>query len=77
MSEKEIFKKVLTNCKLDLSYNGLMNESEIYGIIICDQMLDNKENLKIYNPFFKLIENFNDIVEIMKANDLKVMECFF
>ena len=64
--------------KLDLSYNGLLYENEVYNILNEENNnneYNNKE--KLYNPFYNLIENFENIKIIMAQNDMNIMEYLY
>jgi hypothetical protein len=64
--------------KLDLSYNGLLYENEVYNILNEENNNDgyNKKE-KLYNPFYNLIENFDNINIIMAQNDMNIMEYLY
>ena len=48
--------------KLDLSYNGLLNQNEIYNILTEENSNDEyNNNEKLYNPFYNLVENLENI----------------
>lgn len=54
--------------KLNLSYNGLKNQNEIYEILKDSKLSDDK-NREIINPFFELITKYNEIDSILKLED--------
>ena len=64
------------NNKLNLSYNGLMLQNEIYGIFYEDE-LKNENFKKIINPFYELINNNDDIISILKRRDLNSLEYLY
>jgi len=66
------------SCKLDLSYNGLLNQNEIYNILNeenNDDVYNNNE--KLYNPFYNLVENFENIKLIMRQKDVNIFEYLY
>ena len=69
------------NFKLDLAYNGLINSNEIFEIIndeeICNNNDKEKEEQKQFNPLFDLIENYDYLIQILKSQDLNVIEYIY
>ena len=64
--------------KLDLSYNSLLYENEIYNILNEDNYnyeYNNKE--KLYNPFYNLLDNYENIKKIISQKDMKVLEYLY
>ena len=66
------------SCKLDLSYNGLLNQNEIYNILNEENNDDEyNNNEKLYNPFYNLVENFENIKLIMRQKDVNILEYLY
>ena len=62
--------------KLNLSYNGLMIQNEIYDILNEDDIQDSN-NIKIINPFYELINNIDNINDILKRKDINSLEYLY
>ena len=62
--------------KLNLSYNGLMIQNELYEILNEDDIQD-ENNKKIINPFYELINNIDSINDIINRNDINSMEYLY
>ena len=69
-------KYIENNKKLNLSYNGLMLQNEIYGIFYEDE-LKNENFKKIINPFYELIDNNDEIISILNMTDLNPLEYLY
>ena len=67
---KKYFKQ---NTKLCLSYNGLMNQNELFDLL----NEDNYDKNAITNPFYKLIDNYEDIKIILKNKDINIIEYLY
>ena len=63
--------------KLDLSYNGLMNQNELFDILNEDSDggdLGTEKIKEITNPFFELLENYETLTTILKKGDINRMQ---
>ena len=69
MSDKIYQRCFIDNMKLDLAYNGVVNQSELYSILNSDQTN--------FNPFFNLVENKDDLEKIKNNNLLNIMEYIY
>ena len=76
MSTLKYGKYIENNKKLNLSYNGLMLQNEIYGIFYEDE-LKNENFKKIINPFYELIDNNDEIISILNMTDLNPLEYLY
>ena len=77
-----LYKKYfINNNKLDLSYNGLMNQNEIYEILNDENIIKNndliKSERKILNPFLYLFGNYDNIRELLKTTDINIFEFIY
>ena len=64
---EKIYKKYFkNNIRLNLSYNGLINQYELFPVLGEEDNKNNEKNLKFYNPFKELLQNFDDIEVILK-----------
>ena len=63
------------NKRLLLSYNSLINQSEIYGILSNDYLVQNAP--VFINPFFKLIQTSEDLTKILKMDYKNVIEYIY
>ena len=77
-----LYKKYfINNNKLDLSYNGLMNQNEIYEILNDENIIKNndliKSERKILNPFLYLFENYDNIRELLKTTYINIFEFIY
>ena len=77
-----LYKKYfINNNKLDLSYNGLMNQNEIYEILNDENIIKNNDLIeserKILNPFLYLFGNYDNIRELLKTTDINIFEFIY
>ena len=77
-----LYKKYfINNNKLDLSYNGLMNQNEIYEILNDGNIIKNNDLIeserKILNPFLYLFENYDNIRELLKTTYTNIFEFIY
>ena len=77
-----LYKKYfINNNKLDISYNGLMNQNEIYEILNDENIIKNndliKSERKILNPFLYLFENYDNIRELLKTTYINIFEFIY
>ena len=64
---EKIYKKYFkNNIRLNLSYNGLINQYELFSVLGEEDKKNNENNSKFYNPFQELLQNFDDIEVILK-----------
>ena len=64
---EKIYKKYFkNNIRLNLLYNGLINQYELFPVLGEEDNKNNEKNLKFYNPFKELLQNFDDIEVILK-----------
>ena len=64
--EKKYKKYFKNNIRLNLLYNGLINQYELFPVLGEEDNKNNEKNLKFYNPFKELLQNFDDIEVILK-----------
>ena len=64
--EKKYKKYFKNNIRLNLSYNGLINQYELFSVLGEEDKKNNENNFKFYNPFKELLQNFDDIEVILK-----------
>ena len=64
--EKKYKKYFKNNIRLNLSYNGLINQYELFPVLGEEDKKNNENNFKFYNPFKELLQNFDDIEIILK-----------
>ena len=81
MQEKTYVKHFKDNYPLDLAYNALINQNEIFEIINDEEISNNYEKEKIdrklLNPIFELIGSYDNLVKILKSKDLSVVEYIY
>ena len=81
MSEKIYIRHFKDNYQLDLAYNGLINQNEIYEIINDEEIGNNyqkdKNDQKLFNPILDLIGSYDNLVKILKSKDLSVVEYIY
>ena len=76
MSGKIYTKYIENNIKLNLSYNGLINQSEFFSIIKNDDNNDEKNN-PIIIPFGELIGSYQDIEKILLNKEINIIEYIY
>lgn len=76
MAKMKYGKYIENNKRLNLSYNGLMLQNEIYGIFYEDE-IKNENFKKIINPFYELFNNYDYITFILERNDLNPLEFLY
>ena len=64
------------NLKLNLSYNGLINQSEFFSIIKNDDN-NNEKNKPIIIPFCELIGSYQDIENILLNKEINIIEYIY
>ena len=81
MSLGKKYQHFFKNNKLDLSYNGLINQNEVYDIINDEKLKENAnaalENRNLFNPFLELIQEFENITKLQNVTDLNIMEYLY
>jgi hypothetical protein len=65
------------NLKLDLSCNGLLNQSEVYNILEEIKNKDKKEKIKIIDPAQKSIENYANIDCLLNNKGINTFEYLY
>ena len=77
MQEKTYIKHFKDNYRLDLAYNALINQNEIFENINDEEISNNyekeKEDRKLLNPIFELIGSYDNLVKILKSKDLAMI----
>ena len=76
MSGKIYTKYFENNIKLNLSYNGLINQSEFFSIIKNDDN-NNEKNKPIIIPFGELIGSYQDINNILLNKEINIIEYIY
>ena len=76
MSGKIYTKYFENNIKLNLSYNGLINQSEFFSIIKNDDN-NNEKNKPIIIPFCELIGSYQDIENILLNKEINIIEYIY
>ena len=76
MSGKIYTKYIENNIKLNLSYNGLINQSEFFSIIKNDDN-NNEKNKPIIIPFGELIGSYQDIEKILLNKEINIIEYIY
>ena len=76
MSGKIYTKYFENNIKLNLSYNGLINQSEFFSIIKNDDN-NNEKNKPIIIPFSELIGSYQDIEKILLNKEINIIEYIY
>ena len=76
MSGKIYTKYFENNIKLNLSYNGLINQSEFFSIIKNDDN-NNEKNKPIIIPFCELIRSYQDIEKILLNKEINIIEYIY
>ena len=76
MSGKIYTKYIENNIKLNLSYNGLINQSEFFSIIKNDDN-NNEKNKPIIIPFCELIRSYQDIEKILLNKEINIIEYIY
>ena len=76
MSGKIYTKYIENNIKLNLSYNGLINQSEFFSIIKNDDN-NNEKNKPIIIPFCELIGSYQDIENILLNKEINIIEYIY
>jgi hypothetical protein len=76
MSGKIYTKYIENNIKLNLSYNGLINQSEVFSIIKNDDN-NNEKNKPIIIPFCELIGSYQDIENILLNKEINIIEYIY
>ena len=76
MSGKIYTKYFENHIKLNLSYNGLINQSEFFSIIKNDDN-NNEKNKPIIIPFCELIGSYQDIEKILLNKEINIIEYIY
>ena len=76
MSGKIYTKYFENNIKLNISYNGLINQSEFFSIIKNDDN-NNEKNKPIIIPFCELIGSYQDIENILLNKEINIIEYIY
>ena len=76
MSGKIYTKYFENNIKLNLSYNGLINQNEFFSIIKNDDN-NNEKNKPIIIPFGELIGSYQDIEKILLNKEINIIEYIY
>ena len=65
------------NLRLDLSYNGLISQSEVFNILEDINNKDEKEKKKIIDPVQESIENYANIKSILEKEGINIFEYLY
>ena len=65
------------NLRLDLSYNGLISQSEVFNILEDINNKDEKEKIKIIDPVKESIENYANIKSILEKKGINIFEYLY
>ena len=65
------------NLRLDLSYNGLISQSEVFNILEDINNKDEKEKIKIIDPVQESIENYANIKSILENKGINIFEYLY
>ena len=65
------------NLRLDLSYNGLISQSEVFNILEDINNKDEKEKKKIIDPVQESIENYANIKSILENKGINIFEYLY
>ena len=65
------------NMRLDLTYNGLISQCEIYNIIEEINSNDKKDQIKMTDPVLQFIENYKNIESILSKTDINIFEYLY
>ena len=65
------------NLRLDLSYNGLISQSEVFNILEDINNKDEKEKIKIIDPVKESIENYANIKSILENKGINIFEYLY
>lgn len=81
MFNKKYQKYFTKNYKLNLSYNGLINQSELFQILN-DESIENNYKLnqadrKLFNPFLDLIGNYKNVKELLESKGINIFEFLY
>ena len=74
---KKFYRFFKDNMKLDLTYNGLISQCEIYNIL--EEMNNKKEKDKLIlsDPLLGFIENYDNIDSILAKKDINIFEYLY
>ena len=74
---KKFYRFFKDNMKLDLTYNGLISQCEIYNIL--EEMNNKKEKDKLIlsDPLLGFIENYGNIDSILARKDINIFEYLY
>ena len=74
---KKFYRFFKDNMKLDLTYNGLISQCEIYNIL--EEMNNKKEKDKLIlsDPLLGFIENYDNIDSILARKDINIFEYLY
>ena len=65
------------NLRLDLSYNGLISQSEVFNILEDINNKDEKAKIKIIDPVQESIENYANIKSILEKKGINIIEYLY
>ena len=65
------------NLRLDLSYNGLISQSEVFNILEDINNKDEKAKIKIIDPVQESIENYANIKSILENKGINIFEYLY
>ena len=65
------------NMRLDLTYNGLISQCEIYNIIEEINNTAEKDQIKMTDPVLQFIENYKNIESILTKKDINIFEYLY
>ena len=65
------------NMRLDLTYNGLISQCEIYNIIEEIKNTAEKDQIKMTDPVLQFIENYKNIESILSKTDINIFEYLY
>ena len=70
---EKMYKKYFNDNRLDLSYNGLINQSELFKELGKESNINNENDLKLKNPLGELIQDFDSIKIILEKEGINPM----
>ena len=74
---KKFYRYFKDNMKLDLTYNGLISQSEIYNILDEINNKNEKDKINLTDPVLGLIENYQNIEMILTKKDINIFEYLY
>ena len=74
---KKYYRFFKDNMKLDLTYNGLISQSEIYNILEEINNKNEKDKINLTDPILGFIENYKNIESILTKKDINIFEYLY